>query len=142
MSVLRAVWWALAAVAVALTVWDGSSPISDVDMSCRKTGVLDLDGAPASAQCDDSIVHVVGVWPLVWLGLLVAIPPVVAALAMRRWVSWLAVAALAGLAFVGMGNWSTFWGLLLKAVPLTAIAVIVAIVQQTRHPAGTGSRMG
>lgn len=100
-------------------------------MSCSKTGVFD-DGQ-TSVQCDDSMVQVFGVWPLVLLGLLLVIPPVMAAMAMRWWVSWLVVAAFVGLLFVGLLNWTSFWGLLLIAVPLAVVGFLVAVVQLIAH---------
>ncbi|WP_245547627.1 ABC transporter permease [Nocardia brevicatena] len=127
---LRAVWWALAVVALIFTAWVGTSPMAGVSLSCAKSGELYLDGDRSSLQCDDSIVHVLGVWPLLCLGLLLATPPVVAALAMRGWVSWLVVAALVGLSITGPANWSSHWRLLLFAAPMAALGLVAATVQQ------------
>ena len=97
---------------------------------------------PILFRCDDRIVHVLGVWPLFGLGLLLAAPPVVAALAMRKWVSWFAVAALVGLAIAGLVNWAytSYWGLLLFAVPLAVLGSIVATFQRAVPRPGTSGR--
>lgn len=133
----RAVWWASVVAALAITTWVGTSPMADVSMSCSKMGELYLDGSRSAFQCDDSIVRVLGVCPLVGLGLLLAIPPVVAALAMRRWISWLVVAALVGLSIAGLVNWSSYWGSLLFAVPLAALGWVAATLQQAVPRPGT-----
>lgn len=100
-------------------------------MSCSKFGELYLDDRPHSFQCDDSIIHVLGTWPLISLGLLLTMPPVVAALAMRKWVSWLAVAALVGFSIAGIANWASHWRTLLFAIPLAALGWIAVTLQQT-----------
>lgn len=129
----RTLWWAAALVASAFTVWGAATwSMADISMSCAKIGE-----SGSSFGCDDSIVQVLGVWPLVGLGLLLATPPVVAALAMRQWVSWLIVAALAGLSIAGLVNWSSFWGSLLFAVPLAAIGWVAAMLQRTVPHRGT-----
>ncbi|MGW6376361.1 ABC transporter permease [Rhodococcus sp. NPDC055112] len=142
MSIPRAAWWALAVAALGFTAWVGTLPMADLSLSCAKTGELYLDGGRSSLHCDDSIVHVLGVWPLVCLGLLLVTPTVVAALAMRGWVSWLAVAALVGLSIVGLANWSSHWIALLFAAPMAALGLITATVQQVarrRRKPGDGS---
>lgn len=74
----RAVWWALALAALAFTADVGTSwSIAEVSLSCSKIGE-----SQSYFRCDDRIVHVLGVWPLVGLALLLAAPPVVAALTM------------------------------------------------------------
>lgn len=123
----------MAAVTVAIAVSAGDSPVSSVSLSCRKVGELH-DDAPVHLQCDDPLIHWVGVWPFVWLGLLLAAPLVVAALAMRVWVSWMAVNALAILSIVGLINWTGFWGQLLYAVPLAIAALVIVTVQYARTP--------
>jgi hypothetical protein len=133
-SVLRQVWWGLALAAVVATIWTAASPVSDVSLSCSKTGELGLDGSPSGWKCDDSIVDVLGVWPLIQLGQLLAIPPAVAAIAMRRWVSWLVVALFVVLVFVGIANWSSFWASLLLAVPMAVVGLCVATVQHLIQP--------
>lgn len=112
---------------MAFTVWVGASwTMAEVSLGCSKTGE-----SGSSFRCDAHIVDVLGAWPLIGLGLLLASPPVVAALAMRKWVSWLAVAALVGLSIAGLANWSSFWGSLLFAVPLAALGLVAAA---TQHP--------
>lgn len=132
----RAVWWVSVGAALAFTVWVGASwTMADVSLACSKTGE-----SGSSFRCDDHIVHVLGAWPLIGLGLLLAAPPVVAALAMRKWVSGLAVAALVGLSIAGLANWSSFWGSLLFAVPLAALGLVAAATQKTIPRPGTPLR--
>jgi hypothetical protein len=131
------VWWVLAVAALAFTVDVGTSwSMAEVSLSCSKIGESQF------FRCDDRMVHVLGVWPLVGLGLLLAAPPVVAALAMRKWVSWFAVAALVGLAVAGLVNWAStsYWGLLLFAVPLAVLGSIAATFQRTVPRPGTSGR--
>lgn len=113
-----------------VTVWVGTSPMSNVmGTSCGPEGVLPFGREPGSTWCDDSVVHVMGVGPPVGLGLLLATPLMVAAVAMLRSVSWFVVVTYAILAFIGIANWVNFWGQLMLAVPLAAIAVVVAGAQ-------------
>jgi hypothetical protein len=126
----RAVWWVLAVVALGFAAWIGVQPMATVSLSCAKGGELYLSGGRSSLQCDDSIVHVLGVWSLVCVGLLLVTPPAVAALAMRGWVSWLVVAALVGWSFVGLANWSSYWMALLFAAPMAALGSVAATIQQ------------
>ncbi|MFJ6095231.1 hypothetical protein [Williamsia muralis] len=97
--------------------------------SCGPEGAIPFGRLPGSTWCDDSVLHVMGVGPLVGLGLLLAAPFMLAAVAMLRSVSWFVVVFLAILAFVGIANWATFWGQLMLAIPLAAIAVVVAGAQ-------------
>lgn len=136
----KAVWWAAAAVALVFTVWVGTAPMADVSLSCSKTGELFLDGGRSPFQCDDSKITVLGVWPLVALGLLLTSPPVVAALAMRRWISWLVVATLVGLSIAGLANWSSYWGSLIFAVPLAALGSVAAALPRSAPHRGTPRR--
>lgn len=126
----RSVWWASAVAALAIAAWVGTSPMADVSMSCSKSGELYLDASRSSFECDDSIIRVLGIRPLAGLGLLLMTPPLVAALAMRQWVSWLAVAALVGLSIVGIANWASYWRTLLFAIPLVVLAWIAVTLQQ------------
>ena len=130
MVVIRAVWIALALLVVAVTIWVDTSPMSTVmGSSCGPEGVIPFGRVPGSTWCDDSVLHVMGVWPPVGLGLLLATPLMLAAVAMLRSVSWSVVVAFGILSFVGVANWATFWGQLMLAIPLTAIAVVVAGAQ-------------
>ncbi|MCZ4553136.1 ABC transporter permease [Gordonia rubripertincta] len=138
-SALRIVWWGLAAAAVVFTVWTAMSPAGGVSLSCSKSGQLDLEGSRAALQCDDSVLRVVGVWPLVQLGQLLAIPPAVAALVMKRWVSWLVVATFVVLTFIAVANWSSFWVSLGFAVPMFAIGLLAASAQHIVQPARSES---
>lgn len=123
--------------ALVFTVWVGTSwSIAEVSLSCAKIG------EDRNFRCDDRMVHILGVWPLVGLGLLLATPTVVAALAMRKWVSWSAVAALIGLSIAGLVNWAStsYWELLLFAVPLAALGAIAATFQRTSQRPGMSRR--
>ncbi len=122
-------WWLLTVAAVAFTVLlFTDSTVADISLSCRKTGVY--DDPPSTVRCGDSMVSLVGAWPLISLGLLLVTPPTVAALAMRRWVSWTMVAALLGLSFAGLAQWASLWGQLLVAIPMAVVAFAVAVVHQ------------
>ncbi len=102
-GVSRALWWVCLVAALAFTVWVGVSwTMAEVSLECSKVGE-----SGSSFRCDDRIVHVLGVWPLVGLGLLLATPPVVAVVAMRKWVSWFAVASLVGLSIAGLAKWTS-----------------------------------
>ncbi|NKR39494.1 ABC transporter permease [Rhodococcus hoagii] len=128
-------WWAAALAALTITVWVATTwSMADISMSCAKIGE-----SGSSFGCDDSIVDVLGVWPLVGLGLLLATPSVVAALAMRKWCSWLMVAALAGVSIAGLVNWSSFWGSLLFAVPLSVLGWVATVLQRGAGPNATVS---
>lgn len=136
----RAIWWALAVVAFAFSVWAGaSSSMADFSLECSKIGE-----SRSSYQCDDRAVDVLGVWPLVVVGLLLATPPVVAALAIRKWVSWCAVAALVGLSIAGLENWASisYWRLLFIAVPLAILGSIIAAFQRTAPRLELSGRSG
>lgn len=126
---MRVVWSLMAVLALVYAVTSTREPMSTVSLGCSKTGRLDFDGAP-EADCDTPIVEVLGVWPFVVLALLLCAPALVAALVMRRWSSWLAVAAYGGLSFAGVANWAGFWILLLVAVPMALVAVVLATVHQ------------
>ena len=104
-----------------------------VSLSCSKIGE-----SQSWFRCEDRLVDVLGIRPLIGLGLLLALPPVVAALAMRRWVSWLIVAVLVGVAIAGLANWTSLWGSLLFAVLLAALGAVAAALQG--RPAAGNSR--
>ena len=78
--------------------------------SCGPEGALPFGREPGSTWCDDSVLHVMGIGPLVGLGLLLATRSMLAAVAMLRPVSWFVVVAYAILAFIGIANWANFWG--------------------------------
>lgn len=119
----------MAVLALVYAVTSTREPVSTVSLGCSKMGRLDFDSAPG-ADCDTAIVEVLGIWPFVVLALLLCGQAVVAALVMRRWSSWLAVAAYGGLSFAGVANWAGFWILLLVAVPMALVAVVLATVHQ------------
>ncbi len=99
--------------------------MADVRLACSKTGE-----SFAAYRCEDRIVDVLGIWPVIGLGLLLTTPPVVAALVMRKWVSWVVVAALVGLSITGLANWTSFWGDLLYAVPLVVLGTVAAALNR------------
>ena len=136
MAVARAVWWALAVVALSFTAWFGTWPMVDVSLSCSKSGELYLEGGRSSWGCTDSIVDVVGLWPLVVLGVVLAVPPVAAALTRRQWVSWLAVAALVGVSIAGLVHWSSHWMARLFAAPMAAVGLVAATAHQGARGGG------
>lgn len=124
----RTIWWALAVAVLPFTVWNAMSlRMFDVSMSCAKIG------ESGSYECGDRAIDVLGVWPLIALGLLLATPPLVAAIAMRKSVSWLAVTVLIGLSIAGvlLVPRSSYWSLLVFALPMAALATIAAACQPT-----------
>ncbi|WP_249305331.1 ABC transporter permease [Rhodococcus sp. 14-2483-1-1] len=132
---VRSVWWALAVAALAFTAWNGLSlTMFDVSMACSKIG----EGG--SYHCDDRAIDVLGVWPLVVVGLLLATPSAVAAIAMRQWVSWFAVATLVVLLIAGIASVThdSYWNLLVLALPMAVIGSITAMFQRTAP--GCGAR--
>ncbi len=130
---LRSVWWALAVAALAFTAWNGLSlTMFDVSMACSKMG----EGG--SYHCDDRAIDVLGVWPLVAVGLLLATPPAVAALALRQWVSWFAVTTLVVLFIAGIAavTHDSYWNLLVLALPMAVIGSATAMFQRTAPDGG------
>jgi hypothetical protein len=118
-------------IAVALMTSTAWEPVSTVSMSCAKIGEFRLDRAPDDANCNSSIVYVFGVWPLLGFGALLGVPALLAAMWMRRWSSWTAVAALFCVSVVAIANWTGWWGsLLILAVPMTVIAAALATAHQ------------
>lgn len=109
--------------------------MAEVSLSCSKIGE-----SQSWFRCEDRLVDVLGIWPLVGLGLLLVLPPVVAALAMRRWVSWLIVAVLVGVAIAGLANWTSLWGSLLFAVLLAALGAVAAALQGRPAPGNSRER--
>ncbi|WP_143412529.1 hypothetical protein [Gordonia lacunae] len=124
---VRVAWIVVAALGCAFAVWNAFEPAGWSSMSCGKFGELDEPGVRAGATCDDPVWFAYGAWPLVTLGALLSAPAVVAALMMRWWVSWLAVAALAALTVYGVAHWTGFWGLLMVGgAPMTVAAIVIA----------------
>lgn len=124
---VRLAWAVLGMLGVAFAVSMAFEPAGWSSMSCGKSGKLELTGVRADATCDDPVWFVYGAWPLVTVGVLLSSAPVVAALVMRWWVSWLAVAALAGATVYGVGHWTGFWGLLMVGgAPMTVAAIAIA----------------
>ncbi|MGW6035368.1 hypothetical protein ACWFOS_17090 [Gordonia terrae] len=99
----------------------------------------DFDEIVQSAnQCEDPVYRALGLWPLLWVGCVVMIPPAIAAIALRPEVSWICVVVLAVLATIGLMSWSTIWGaLLLSAAVLLVFALVLAGLQQVLHSART-----
>ena len=125
----RAAWWVLAAIAVAFCIWFGATATTaDVSLECSK-----IAETAEPYECGDRLSTTLGVWPLLGLGLALAVPPVVAALAGRVWVSCVAVLALVAAGIVGLANWTGFWGTLLFAAPLAVLGAIVTAAQQARR---------
>ncbi|MBY4399797.1 ABC transporter permease [Rhodococcus fascians] len=104
----------------------------DVSMACSKIG----EGG--SYHCDDRAIDVLGVWPLVAVGLLLATPPAVAALALRQWVSWFAVTTLVVLFIAGIAavTHDSYWNLLVLALPMAVIGSATAMFQRTAPDGG------
>lgn len=127
MKWVRTAWVVLGLVGVAFAVSMALESAGWSSMSCGKIGELDEPGARAGATCDDPVWSAYGVWPPVALGVLLSAAPLVAALVMRWWVSWLAIAALVGVTVYGVGHWDGFWGLLMVGgAPMTVAAIVIA----------------
>ncbi|RPA59460.1 hypothetical protein EF294_13310 [Gordonia oryzae] len=127
MVAVRCLWCLLAACALAFVIWAAYQPVGFVSMGCGKGGVLEETGTRPGATCEDSTFSALGPWPLIALGLALAVPPIGAAFVMRCWVSWLVVPAMLVVSFVGLANWAFFWGLLtLAGVPMAVLSLIIA----------------
>lgn len=127
MKLVRAAWVALGVLALAFALWNAFEPAGWSSMSCGKIGELDEPGVRPGATCDDPVWSAYGVWPPVTLGVLLSAAPLVAVLVMRWWVSWIAIAALAGLTVYGLAHWTGFWGLLMVGgAPMTIAAIVIA----------------
>ncbi|MBJ7288921.1 hypothetical protein [Williamsia sp.] len=139
MTVIRAAWWGLTLLAAYLAWSAVDSTVSSVSLSCRKTGVY--DDPPSTVRCDDSLISLVGVWPLLSITLAVVAPTVFAAVLMRPWVSWSVVVVPFVVSAVGVTHWSGLWGELLVAIPLGVVALIIALVQQFVRRAASSRTM-
>ncbi|OBC05325.1 MULTISPECIES: hypothetical protein [unclassified Gordonia (in: high G+C Gram-positive bacteria)] len=127
MRAIRVAWLAMAVAALGYAVACGFMPVGEVTVSCGKSGELSVAGAHAGATCEDSIFAALGPRRLIEMGVLLASPPLIAAVALRVWVSWLVVPAMAVLVFVGVANWADFWLLLsLGALVLLVASIVVA----------------
>ncbi|WHU46687.1 hypothetical protein QNM97_22360 [Gordonia sp. L191] len=127
MAAIRCLWCVLAVGALAFEIWAAFQPVGFVSMGCGKGNVLEETGTRPGATCEDSTFSALGPWPLIQLGLALAVPPIVAAIVMRRWVSWLVVPVMLVVSFVGLAHWTFFWLLLtLAGVPMAVLAIIIA----------------
>ncbi|UZF56715.1 hypothetical protein LH935_01510 [Gordonia polyisoprenivorans] len=127
MAAVRCLWCLLAACALTFVIWTAYQPVGFVSLGCGKGGALEETGTRPGATCEDSTFSALGPWPLIQLGLALGVPPIVAAIVMRCWVSWLAVPVILVPAFVGLANWAFFWGLLTPAgVPMAVLSLIIA----------------
>ncbi|OPX17219.1 hypothetical protein B1964_00750 [Gordonia sp. i37] len=127
MAAVRCLWCVIAVGALAFVIWAAYQPVGFVSLGCGKGGVLEETGTRPGATCADTAFSALGPWPLIQLGLALALPPIVAAIVMRCWVSWLVVPVILVVAFVGLANWAFFWGLLtLAGVPMAVLSLIIA----------------
>ncbi|MFT3661116.1 MAG: ABC transporter permease [Gordonia sp. (in: high G+C Gram-positive bacteria)] len=126
---MRVSWIVLAGIALAYAVWTALGPAGRWSLGCRKM---------PDATCDIPMYHAVGVWPLVVIGAVLAGPPALAALASATRVSWLMLGALVVVAFLGLVNWSEFWGSLLFAIPLLVMSFVVTLLQMVFAQYDTG----
>jgi len=124
----RWMWWLIAATTATLSVWSiPSETLAYAGLgSCSKAGPF--SAARPDVQCTASIYHVYGVWPLVWVGLFIVAPSVVAAAATSWWVSWMTVVAFAALSFYGLAHITQIQSMFAAAIPLTVISFLVAAV--------------
>lgn len=127
MRVVRVAWFVLAVTAALLTIRFAFEPVADLSSTCSKGGQPDEFGAQAGSTCRDTTVAAFGVAHVIRLGVLLTVPPIVAGLVMRWWVSWATVAGLGCLSLIGVLGVSGFGvGLLIVGAPVTALAVIVS----------------
>lgn len=115
-------WGVLAIGAIAVVSGASRDSLGSTDLGCSKTGTT----GHAGYSCDDPITDLVGWWPFVLMGLLLAGPPVVAAVVRRPWVSWIAVVVLAGAGVWGVGHWTSHWLTLVVGLPLAVLGAVVA----------------
>ncbi|WP_454164724.1 hypothetical protein [Gordonia iterans] len=126
---IRIAWLVTALVAMLYAAWTAFGPAESASMAWGKFGALEMPNAPADATCNSPLYYAVGVWPLVVIGLALGGPPMIAALALRAWVSWAVVVTLGVVALLGVVQWPVVWGHLMFAIPLLVVAVIVASLQ-------------
>lgn len=115
-------WGVLATGAIALVFGASRDSLGSTDLGCSKTGTTGHQGF----SCDDPITDLVGWWPFVVMGLLLAGPAVVAAVVRRPWVSWLAVVVPAAVGAWGVGHWTSHWLTLVVGLPLAVLGAVVA----------------
>jgi len=131
---IRGIWSVLAVLGIVVAVWNAFEPAWWSSMSCGKSGTLSDPGARPGATCDDPMWVAYDLWRLVLVGVLLGAAPAAAALVMRWWTSWLAVAALIIVTAYGLMHWTGFWGvLLLGGVPITLVALAIATVHSVLH---------
>ena len=122
------VWIVAAVTAAAYAIYCGFIQVGEVTLGCSKGGELSVYDARPGATCEDSVFTALGPRRPVVLGLLLMTPPLIAAWALRIWVSWLVVPAMAVLIFVGIARWADFWLLLsFGALPLLVVSIVVAL---------------
>ncbi|MGZ8177403.1 ABC transporter permease [Williamsia sp. SKLECPSW1] len=112
-----------------------TATIGATDLGCSKTGTPGRDGF----SCADPITDLVGWWPFVAMGLLLAGPPVIAAVARRVWVSWLVVVCLVAVGVWGVGHWTGEWSTLILGLPLAVLGAAVAVAHTLTRRIGRAS---
>lgn len=126
---IRLAWSILTVFGVGGAVWQLLSPSGNYPLSCSKTGGLIEPGVPAEATCHTSVLEVISPWSAAVIALVVAAPPVVAALIHRVWMSWITIFLLLAVGAVGVGHWTSFWMILaVCAFPMAFVALIIASV--------------
>jgi hypothetical protein len=126
---LRIFWFLLAIAAIGLSLWtalDSAAQLSDCEV------VMPSHGITTRERCWSPVHAVFGVWPMVGVAAVSAGPAAVAAVVLRKWISWSAALAYAVMTAVGITASSRVTRSLTLALPLTVIALIIATVQQ-RH---------
>lgn len=142
MSVMRVFWLILALVGAGYAASSAWAPVSEVSLSCAKTGVYDDETV---VRCGDPIAQVFGVWRLTMLGVLLAGPPAIAAISARRSVSWTVIAMMTVVGLTGVVMWTSFWKLLIIALPLAVLALAAVLVdigvRASKRRAGRSSEL-
>ncbi|WP_197502394.1 MULTISPECIES: hypothetical protein [unclassified Gordonia (in: high G+C Gram-positive bacteria)] len=140
MRAIRVVWIVAAVTAAAYAIYCGFIQVGEVTLGCSKGGELSVYDARPGATCEDSVFTALGPRRPVVLGLLLMTPPLIAAWALRIWVSWLVVPAMAVLIFVGIARWADFWLLLSFGALVLLVASIVVATAHLVVRARTDSR--
>ncbi|MFT3714453.1 MAG: hypothetical protein QM774_00490 [Gordonia sp. (in: high G+C Gram-positive bacteria)] len=123
MRAIRLIWLLLAVLGALLAGWEATWDMAQVS-SCDTLLTPDNEN-----WCFTSIAAHLGIWPNLGVAIAFVAPAAVAALVLRRWVSWTVVAVYLGMTVLAVIRWWTLVGMLVWAAPLFAGALIIAAVQ-------------
>ena len=123
MPILRTLWFLLAAFGALLTYWESTWTMMEIS-SCDK-----LINPENEGWCFEPITEHRGYGLFVVIGAAFILPALIAATAMRRWVSWTAAAAYLVFSVVAFFAFFTDLGMLVWAAPLFLGALLLAAAQ-------------